>query len=1160
MISEKVVARLQMLESAGVNLKFQVAHIGDSVPLSLLGARGVTSYKFGKNDPSVDVWINGADVTGKVGASINIVLHELVHAATMGAIRLGNLKSATGSKLASDVADMYVVSNAVINHFNQRVADSKAGKVTLTDFEEKMFHGENNAFRDVHETIAWGLTDPAAQAYLESIPYQSRSAWTAFVESIRKFLGLKASADTALSEVLRVSEAIMGDNINDMIAMANVSGTAMATQSSSDQMIVSQSDSRNNGIRYNVADDHWGVAEPSKMDDVIYALQDKHIDTKRVMQAIMGAGKKIKDSFNPYLQEELFHGRSAKGVKDFLEFELRPLLKQMQDAKVDMGDFEEYLWNRHAEERNQQIAKINPDMQDGGSGIDTATARAYLVGLGAEQRRTFESLAAKVEAMNKASQRVLVESGLEKQSTIDAWNSAYKHYVPLQREDVDNGHVGTGKGFSVRGSSTKRAMGSGKNVVDIIANLTMQRERNIVRAEKNRVSNALMGLAVENPNKDFWTVDAAPKERVVEETAIYTVVDEGGAKLGEFTRMSEAEKLANKTPGSTIDQKWGDRVTERVVPGFKNRDNVLLTRVNGDDHYIIFNERDERAMRMATAMKNMDVDNLGRVLSLVGRATRYLSAINTQYNPVFGVINLIRDAQGALLNLSSTPLAGEQKRVMAYTKDALVGIYKDIRAHRDGLKPSSNWASLFEEFQREGGATGYRDQYANAEARAEAIKSELEQFKEGKAKQLTRGLFGWLSDYNETMENAVRLASYKAAIEKGMSKAQAASLAKNITVNFNRKGQMATQVGSLYAFFNASVQGTARIAGTLFDMKDGDIKTARLSKTGKKIVYGGIMLGSMQALLLAAAGFGDDEPPDFIKERNLILPIGDGKYLTLAMPLGYHVFPGIGRLATEFVLSGGKDPLKKIAAFGSMFAEALNPIGNSGFSLQTITPSVIDPLAALAENRDFTGKEIYQNDFNKLNPTPGFTRAKDTATAWSKAIAEGLNFITGGTDYKPGLFTPTPDQIDYLIGQVTGGVGREVGKVSQVVSATTTGEDLPIYKVPLVGRFVGDTQGKSGESAKFYNSLREINMHEAEYKGLIGDGKRQEAAEYLAENPAVKLIMLGNQSERAVKKLKEAKRNLIENDAPQEKVAAMEDQIAKSMKLFNDRVTKALAQ
>ena len=96
--------------------------------------------------------------------------------------------------------------------------------------------------------------------------------------------------------------------------------------------------------------------------------------------------------------------------------------------------------------------------------------------------------------------------------------------------------------------------------------------------------------------------------------------------------------------------------------------------------------------------------------------------------------------------------------------------FGDLRrhpAHRAGKVPSSNWAKLFEEFQREGGQTGYRDQYANAEDRAEAVRSELAQFKEGKAKQLVRGIFGWLSDYNETMENAVRLATYKAATEKG---------------------------------------------------------------------------------------------------------------------------------------------------------------------------------------------------------------------------------------------------------------------------------------------------------------------------------------------------------------------------------------------------------
>ena len=905
-------------------------------------------------------------------------------------------------------------------------------------------------------------------------------------------------------------------------------------------------------IRYNIADDGWAVSEPSKMDDVIYSLQDKHIDSKRVVEAIKSAGQKIRDAFNPYLQEELFHGRAAKGVKDFLDNELRPLLKEMQEQGVEMGDFEEYLWNRHAEERNKQIAKINEDMPDGGSGIDTADARRYLAGLSAEQRGKFESLAKRIDAINRNSQAILVRSGLETADTIAAWNNAYQHYVPLQREDVDNGHVGTGKGFSVRGSASKRAMGSGRKVVDIIANIAQQRERNIVRAEKNRVSNAMLGLAMENPNPDFWKVDQAPKERVVNKVFVYTVRDADGNIVGETTRSDEAEKVAIAT-GGKIEQDWRDRVEERVVPGFTSRDNVLHTRVNGKDHYIIFNERDDRAMRMVMAMKNLDVDNLGRVLSTMGKATRYLASINTQYNPVFGVINLIRDVQGALINLTSTPLAGDQAKVLGYTKDALVGIYKDIRDHRAGRKPSSAWANLFEEFQKEGGQTGYRDQYANAEARAEAIQSELDHMKDGKAKSLTRGLFGWLSDYNETMENAVRLAAYKAAKEKGMSNAQAASIAKNLTVNFNRKGQMATQIGALYAFFNASVQGTARIAETLLEVKDGDWKTARLSPTGKKILVGGIMLGSMQALLLAAAGYGDDEPPEFVRERNLVLPIGDGKYLTLAMPLGFHVIPGIGRVATEFLLSGGKDPGKKLGSFFAMFADAFNPVGNAGWSLQSITPSVIDPLAALAENKDWTGKEIYREDFNKLNPTPGHARAKDVATAWSRVISEALNTITGGSEYRPGLVSWSPDAIDYLIGQATGGVGREVSKMSQTLRSASTGEDLPIYKVPLVGRFVGDTEGQSGQSQKFYDALREINMHEAEYKGLMKEGRRDDARAYMEENPATRLMLAGSHAENTVRKLRAMKRDLVEGDNDPDKVREIDDRISQAMRSFNER-------
>jgi len=848
----------------------------------------------------------------------------------------------------------------------------------------------------------------------------------------------------------------------------------------------------------------WSIGD-FKYDDLIYSLQDKQIDLKRVVAAIRASGKAISDNFNAYLQEELFYGRSAKGVKDFLDGELRPLMQDMQMRGVKMIDFEEYLWNRHAEERNNQIASLKDGMQDKGSGITTKDARKYLAALTPTQRTAYEALAKRIDAINAKTRQILVTSGLEKQSTIDAWQGAYKHYVPLQREDVETAGTGTGQGFSIKGSASKRAVGSDKPVADIIANIAMQRERQIVRAEKNRVSTALLGLATENPNADFWDVGNAPTERVVEQR---------GGK---------------------------DTVIERIVPGFRSRDNVVMARINGEDHFITFNEKDPRAVRMAQSIKNLDADQLGRVLSAASKGTRYLAAINTQYNPIFGIINLMRDTQGAMLNLSTTPIAGEQKKVLGYTASALIGIYSDLRAHRAGKQPTSAWANLFEEFQNEGGQTGYRDQYGDAAQRSESIAKEIKSLNQHPALKAGGAVFRWLSDYNESMENAVRLAAYRTAKESGMSNQQAASVAKNLTVNFNRKGQVATQVGALYAFFNASTQGTARLAETL------------TGPVGKKIITGGILLGAMQAMLLAASDMGEDEPPEFVRSRSLILPIGDKKYLTLPMPLGFHVLPNLGRIPMEFVLGGFRNPTKRVADLVGLFADTFNPIGNAGISLQTIAPSLIDPLAALAENRDWTGKQIARGDMNSMAPTPGYTRANDTATSWSKAIAYGLNILSGGTDYKQGLISPTPDQLDYLIGQATGGVGRELSKAEQVVSSTVTGEDLPIYKIPLVGRFVGNASGQAAESAKFYAAIKRINGHEAEIKGLREERKIDDVRQYISENRESLLVSLANKTEYDLRKMKRLKREAVEAGRT-EQVKMIEARIAATMANFNKRV------
>lgn len=884
----------------------------------------------------------------------------------------------------------------------------------------------------------------------------------------------------------------------------------------------------------------WSNLADSKMDDAIYTMQDKQVDTKRVVEAIKAAAGRIDDQWNAYLQEELYHGRTAKQTADFLNDELRPLLQEMQMRGVTMEQLEEYLHNRHAEERNQQIAKVNPNMPDGGSGIDTADARAYLAGLTPAQRRDFDQLARRVDAITAGTRQLLVASGLETQDTVDAWEQTYGSYVPLFREDTDfaaGGGQGTGQGYSVRGAASRRATGSSRPVVDILANLAMQRERTIVRAQKARVAQAVYGMAVQNPNTDFWlAVD--PEGQKDPAKAIADLVAMGINPI-------DAKNIIEEPVQTTIDPRTGLAI-QRVNPLLRTSDNVLAVRVGGRERYVFFNANDERAQRMVSALKNLDADQLGRVMGMMAMVTRYFAAVNTQYNPIFGAINFMRDVQGATLNLTTTPIADKKSQVLADSMTALRGIYSDLRSRRAGKGPATGtWATLWEEFQREGGQTGFRDQFSKSAERAEALERELKKISEGKAKQAGRAIFDWLSDYNETMENAVRLAAYKAAKDKGLSNQQAASVAKNLTVNFNRKGQVATQAGALYAFFNASVQGTARLAETM------------TGPAGKKIMAGGLVLGVAQAMLLAAAGFDEDEPPDFVKERNLVIPLANGKYLTVPLPLGFNVIPNASRVLTEFALSGFREPSKRVAQIAGSLLEMFNPIGNAGWSVQTIAPTVADPLVALAENRDWTGKPIAKKDRSDLAPTPGHTRAKETASWIAKELSYYLNLASGGTKYKPGLISPTPDQIDYLIGQATGGVGRELLKVEQTLSSTVSGEELPTYKVPVLGRFYGDTKSGAAESERFYENLKRLNEHEAEIKGRAKN--RENPSQYVRENPEARLVGMANQAERDVQKLRQLRRELVDKGAEATRVKLLEERIKMRMKQFNDRVKRAEA-
>ena len=461
--------------------------------------------------------------------------------------------------------------------------------------------------------------------------------------------------------------------------------------------------------------------------------------------------------------------------------------------------------------------------------------------------------------------------------------------------------------------------------------------------------------------------------------------------------------------------------------------------------------------------------------------------------------------------MESAGIAGGRVAMMRTLGSTYRAIWREAR----GKTPTNqSWSQLWDQLREDGGTSGYRELFAMPEDRAKALQRELTRDDASAPVKAGRAVLKLLENYNDSMENATRLAVYKVALDRGMSRQQAASVAKNITVNFNRKGANSRHLGSLYAFFNAAVQGMARMVQTLS------------GPNGKKVMLGGVALGAMNTMLgYMMMGGGDDQDdewsriPEFVKVNSIVLPTSRTNYVAIPMPLGFNMFPNLGRIATEWAMGignkgGGERSLEMLGAI----IDAFNPLGGGGNIPQVLAPTVLDPALALLQNRDWKNQPVFQEDFNSMDPTPGHQRVKESASAFSRAAAKGINSATGGTDFMPGAWSPTPDQLDFVIGQITGGVGRESLKLMQAVGAQFTGDELPAHKVPLVGRFSGSTTGPSGGAGQFYDNIRRLNTLENE---LIGRNRAGEDTTSLyRENPETALIPEGKMAYNQVSRLR----------------------------------------
>ncbi|EFA6958669.1 hypothetical protein C4X50_001581 [Escherichia coli] len=885
-------------------------------------------------------------------------------------------------------------------------------------------------------------------------------------------------------------------------------------------------------------------------------MQDKFQVLKAVQENIRKTGGKIDDSNNAYMAEELFHGKAENDLNVMKERYVQPLAKLLADYKIAQADLDEYLYARHAPERNAHIAKINPKMPDGGSGMTNAEAAEIMQRVrNSGKQAQYDRLAGIVDDMLARRRELIREAGLEESGVVDAWQKAYRYYVPLKGQDVD-GVVSlprTGKGFTIGGRESKQAMGRASRAQSPSTQAIQDLSESLIRNRKNEVGNAFLKLVQDNPDKDYWQVftDDRPD-----------------------TMRTIAERKDQET-GETIRE-----VVERPVPMAMMADRYFTTKKNGKTYYIKLH--DPRLMR---AMKNMGPETSNAVIRTLGKVNRFLATVNTSYNPEFLVSNFIRDVQTAVMNLKAEQGRSDGKlkgldnlSALAVVKDsrsAMSAVYASLRG-KTLTGNGAQWQKVWKEFVEDGGKTGWFNMgdLEGQQKEMDRLVSLAKGGWKGQSIGAWNSFLNLVEDANGAVENALRLSAYKHARDAGLSRQQAASLAKNMTVNFNRRGEQGALMNSLYMFANASIQGTANLVRTLGHLNGDGPLLERLrwknlnvpQKIALAAVGAGYLLGSLNRSVVGEDDDGVnwyDKVPSHVKERNLVIMKSvfggkAGEYWSIPLPYGYNVFFLLGHTA-EGVAAGDLTASRAAGNVVGGVLGAFSPIGSetsetlSGALLKNAAPTILRPFANLAMNENFMGAQIYQENMPFGTPKPDSQLGRRSTPEAYKAFASWLNAFSGGSQYRSGAVDITPESLKYWVDYISGGTGRFISKTTDAAVKSLNGIDIPEQQVPFLGKISGEVMPYADQQ-KMYDRMTEVAQYHAELKSLTG----AERTAFIDENNG-KLSMNGLMQDTR-KRLKDLRkqRDAIYADSTLSlaQQSAMVKSVERDMKIAVDRFNR----
>lgn len=543
----------------------------------------------------------------------------------------------------------------------------------------------------------------------------------------------------------------------------------------------------------------------------------------------------------------------------------------------------------------------------------------------------------------------------------------------------------------------------------------------------------------------------------------------------------------------------------------------------GGNRYVMTVNGNPRLAQAVNGLTNPDVkDDLAYVVAR--NLKTFMAGAFTSKNVAFSFANLIRDTPYANNSVFVTEnfryfkdFSGNQRRALFGLRSLGRNLYKYRRGEID---ISDKEQAIFKEFMDNGGATGYTFVETQKEY-AKDLANKLEKLSDGNIgklspKELVSTVFECFEFMGNVAELVNRYAAYKTSREHGRSIDRSINDAKEVSVNFNKKGAgKKTKSDKWYIntaawiseygrdwvlFFNAAVQSMYKEYSMMRNhpIKGIGSRIAPLIFMGSSV---SLLNNLFMPMLFAYLGWdSDDDDRDYFdslsdheRQNNICIRLTHGRWLKIPLSPELANYFKIGDIIAG-QLSGKREvEAMDVVKTGIDMVSPLNinwEYDSWKFALNLL-PTVVQPIAQNASNVNFMGNPIYKTSMNKANDyDPEYTKVYRSTSTTMVELSRALNSLTGGDDVKRGTsFNPATWQ--NILSGYTGGFGTVALGVSDLVLDMLSGEngDMPVSRYPLLSRFLtgGDKDLKLSRMNSIYNKkvVDFVSEMDHDYKGYL---------------------------------------------------------------------------